>query len=642
MNALDYLLKANLYGLLFVGCHWLFLRRHTFFSLNRAYLLLSAALSLGLPLASLPTKTVETLPQLALPTSLLTLPETVITAPITQTLPDTPGIDWEQISLIIYGLIALLLLVRLAFRISGLMILIRKSPRQSEEAFVLVQSNDPAIATFSFFQFLVLNPADANNQLILRHELIHIRQWHSADVVGMAVLRAIFWAFPTLWLTDRLLRQVHEFLADKQPHQPTDYACFLVEYSFGLQTNSLTNGFFNPSLLKLRIQMLHRRATARWALGKYILVLPLVFGLLAMTTTRENISELISQETEPGTTVSGRVTGSNGKSLAGATIVVKNTRKGTSANSEGLYTLSGLPPNPTLVVSHIGYATKEIQTHGQTIVNITLEQTKNQLSPYVVVGYEGPAKSTGSTDQPSNLTTSTGEVFTVVEQNPEFPGGITALGQYLQKTIRYPADAHRYVIQGDVLVEFTITTDGTIDNAFIQKGIGGGCNEEALRVVRQMPRWVPGKQNGTPVATQFVLPIKFELEKFEDKRTGQVTPATQPDSAMKPVFIIDSSKNGRYGLYGDGSTDSQNRYAMPLSDSLRSTGTSVRVRGNALTGGEPLYIIDGIEVPIGTKGLKQLNPDNIQSITVLKDTASKAQYGLKAQHGVILITTKKK
>ncbi|WP_018617830.1 TonB family protein [Spirosoma luteum] len=642
MNALDYLLKANLYGLLFVGCYWLFLRRHTFFSLNRVYLLLSTVLSLLLPFAGLPAKTVETLPQLTLPSALAALPQTMIEAPAMDSLPTSSGTDWAQIGLILYGLIVLLLLVRLGVRIGRLLWLIRRSPRQLEGDFWLVQPHDPAIATFSFFRFLVLNPVDANNNLILRHELVHIRQWHSADVVGIATLRSIFWAFPTLWLADRLLRQVHEFLADKQPHQPTDYARFLVNYTFGLQTDSLTNGFFIPSLLKLRIQMLHQRATARWALGKYVLVLPLVFGLLAMTTARENIKEIISQATQPGIVISGLVTGPNGKPLAGATVVVKNARKGASANSEGVYTLSGLGPKPVLVASHIGFATKEIQTQGQTVVNITLEQTKNQLSPLLVVGYEGPPESTGSTTQQSSLTSSTGEVFTIVEQQPEFPGGKPALGQYLRSTIRYPADAHRYSIQGNVLVEFTITADGTIDNAFIQTGIGGGCNEEALRVVRQMPKWNPGKQNGNPVATQFVLPIKFELEKFEDKRTGQVIPTTQPDSARKFGVIIDKSKNAPFALYNDvDNGGNKERYTMPLPDSLQNprSSASIRIRGNVLTDGEPLYIIDGVEAPTG--GIRKITPDRIENITVLKGSAA-ATYGPKAQYGVILITTKKK
>ena len=84
MNTLDYLLKANLYGLLFVRCYWLLLRRHTFFSLNRAYLLVSVVLSLSLPLVSLPAQTVETIPQLSLPTAVprgeVGLPETSIAA----------------------------------------------------------------------------------------------------------------------------------------------------------------------------------------------------------------------------------------------------------------------------------------------------------------------------------------------------------------------------------------------------------------------------------------------------------------------------------------------------------------------------------------------------------------------------------
>ena len=238
---------------------------------------------------------------------------------------------------------------------------------------MLVQPHDPTIATFSFFRFLVLNPADTDNPLILRHELVHVRQWHSADVVGMAVLQAIFWAFPTLWLTDRLLRQVHEFLADKQTHQPNAYARFLVEYSFGLQTNSLTNGFFNPSLLKLRVQMLHQRATARWALSKYVLVLPLVFGLLAMTTAREQITAAATQEADDTITVSGQVTSSvDRKPMAGVTVIVKKPMQFTSTDSDGRYKLLNVAKDDTLEFSFVGFVNQSVPVNGHTAIHVSM------------------------------------------------------------------------------------------------------------------------------------------------------------------------------------------------------------------------------------------------------------------------------
>ena len=568
MNAFDYLLKSNLYGLLFVGCYWLFLRRHTFFKLNRAYLVASVVLSLIVPLMSLPAETLEPLPQLTLPTSALTMPVTTVTNAPVNAVPVNTLPDWEQLGLVVYGLIAVTLLVRLGLRINRLMRLIRHAPQQAGGGFMLVKPNDSTIATFSFFHFLVLNPADTDNDLIIRHELVHIRQWHSADVVGLAILRAIFWAFPTLWLTDRLLRQVHEFLADKQTHQPTEYARFLFEYSFGLQTNSLTNGFFNPSLLKLRIQMLHQRATARWALGKYVLVLPLVFGLLAMTTAREQITDVVNQAADDTTTVSGKVSGANGKPLVGAIVSVASTGKGVPTDAKGRFNLQNVPKTAILSISFEGYTLQTIPVNNRTAFDITLALASPDELPTMgaTKAYKAikPNPAMPIRTPPSSETIN-GKVYTAVEEPAVFPTGIPGLMQYIAHALQYPAKAKSAGIQGRVLVQFVVLPTGAIGSVTVKKGLGSGCDEEAVRVVRQMPRWIPGKQNGQPVATQFVLPIQFELEKKEDKRTGQVSPTTQPDSTPKFGIRIDNSKNGRYGLYGDGNTDSQEslRYAAP-------------------------------------------------------------------------------
>ena len=98
------------------------------------------------------------------------------------------------------------------------------------------------------------------------------------------------------------------------------------------------------------------------------------------------------------------------------------------------------------------------------------------------------------------------------EQQPEFVGGSEALAKYLQKNLRYPTAAARAGVQGKVFVEFTVGTDGRIERAKAIKGIGFGCDEEALRVINQMPNWRAGKQSGRPVRVRFTLPIAFRLE----------------------------------------------------------------------------------------------------------------------------------
>jgi len=102
--------------------------------------------------------------------------------------------------------------------------------------------------------------------------------------------------------------------------------------------------------------------------------------------------------------------------------------------------------------------------------------------------------------------------FTYVEQMPTFPDGEAALMKYLSANIKYPAIARENGISGSVIVQFVVAKDGTIKNAKVMRGIGGGCNEEALRVVNSMPNWKPGKHNGREVPVTFTLPIKFVLQ----------------------------------------------------------------------------------------------------------------------------------
>jgi len=95
---------------------------------------------------------------------------------------------------------------------------------------------------------------------------------------------------------------------------------------------------------------------------------------------------------------------------------------------------------------------------------------------------------------------------------PEFPGGEGALHQYLAENIKYPQMAKESGIQGRVFVTFVVERNGKVTDVKVLRGIGGGCDEEAIRVVQNMPSWTPGKQRGKPVRVQFNLPVKFTLQ----------------------------------------------------------------------------------------------------------------------------------
>ena len=104
------------------------------------------------------------------------------------------------------------------------------------------------------------------------------------------------------------------------------------------------------------------------------------------------------------------------------------------------------------------------------------------------------------------------EIFQIVEEMPAFPGGEGKLMEYVAKNIKYPQIARETGIQGRVFVGFVVEPDGSISNVKLLRGIGGGCDEEAMRVIKSLPKWKPGKQRGKPVRVSYQIPVFFKLQ----------------------------------------------------------------------------------------------------------------------------------
>lgn len=140
----------------------------------------------------------------------------------------------------------------------------------------------------------------------------------------------------------------------------------------------------------------------------------------------------------------------------------------------------------------------------------TIEEIKeNETGATEVIG-------TGDVVFEEPVVESTGEeedkIFYAVEQQAEFPGGVAAMMKFLQKNIKYPASAKRMGIEGKVFVKFIVDKEGGISNIEIMKGMNADLDKEAIRVIKMMPPWKPGKQNGRAVKSQFVLPVYFKLD----------------------------------------------------------------------------------------------------------------------------------
>lgn len=159
--------------------------------------------------------------------------------------------------------------------------------------------------------------------------------------------------------------------------------------------------------------------------------------------------------------------------------------------------VAATPPPPTTTIINIVEDDVEIEDE------ITIDAEANattEIQEYVPVKHEEEEEIVEA------------EIFQIVEAMPDFPGGDAARMKFLRDNIKYPQIARESGIQGTVYVTFVVEKDGRVTDIRVLRGIGGGCDEEAVRVIKAMPRWQPGKQRGKPVRVQFNMPIKFTLQ----------------------------------------------------------------------------------------------------------------------------------
>lgn len=155
------------------------------------------------------------------------------------------------------------------------------------------------------------------------------------------------------------------------------------------------------------------------------------------------------------------------------------------------------PPPPPKQVTQIKIVSNDVKIDDNVDIDVNADMNTQ------VAQYTPPVQEEDVQEQP---------IFTVVEDKPSFPGGEAALMKFLATHINYPALAKESGIQGRVFISFVVEPSGNIDHVKVLRGIGGGCDEEAIRVVKSMPKWNPGKQRGKPVRVAFTLPINFKLE----------------------------------------------------------------------------------------------------------------------------------
>lgn len=441
MNQLPpYLLQSGACLVLLYFVYWLFLRKDTFFDVNRIYLISSLLFSLLIPLFRfsflIPSDEETTLYVLL---DAVTINATKIEETFTQ------NRSVLEYLIIIYLTGVVIFTARFIFQIGQLLWIIRKYGISNQDGMrvVFVDSN---YSPFSFFNIIFINRKEMNQENIgeiIAHEQVHIRQNHSIDLILLEFLTIVQWFNPVIWFYRTSVKSVHEYLADEgvlqSGYNPVSYQQALLGQTLGIQVNDLTNNF-NHSLLTKRFIMMTKNKSNRLARLKVLLAAPAVFMLAVIFTTSPVVQTMAQVESK-------------------------------MQQQKNSPTTPPVPPPPPKVD----------------------DQKPQSKAPE--------------------------DVFTVVEEMPQFPGGDEARMKYLMENIKYPEEARKNGIQGTVYVSYVVEKDGSISNVKVLRGIDKECDEVAMNVIKNMPNWIPGKQRGQAVRVQFNMPIRFTLGEKEEKKT---------------------------------------------------------------------------------------------------------------------------
>ncbi len=446
----------------------LFLRKETFFKLNRWFLLGSVLFSVVLPILKFRVfnpKPVILAEVTVTPYRNLLEAITIYSHGFSGSV-ETAIISTNML-IYVYLIGVIFFLGRFLFRILQILLIIRKNELQFADGFKMVILKKE-MSPFSFLNYVFVSQTLLQNKgydKMISHELEHVKQGHSLDVIILEILTVFQWFNPFMWMLRHAIRENHEYLAD-QAVLTTGvnrgyYKKLLLDQFVGGQLVIANN--FNTSLIKNRIKMMSKIKSPKYAISK------IVFGVLVAAAL---IIAFACEQKESVDTI------------APEEQVVKLTIQGEKLKIDG--TSDDIQKLKNMFSEDSGF---EIVT--DSMGNVLLTKKAEDVS-----------KTLDSDEQ----------VFFIVEEMPEFPGGEMALREYIANAVKYPETAQKNGIQGKVYVTFVVGKDGFVKNTSIARGVDPSLDSEALRVIKNLPKWQPGMQKGVPVNVSYTVPINFKLQ----------------------------------------------------------------------------------------------------------------------------------
>ena len=549
-----FLISTSLVLTLLYVPYTLLLRKEHFFRQNRFTLLVILVLSLVLPFCDVPALYPEEL--LA---GLFSKPapasEAIVefssTEQIASTTPLEPikfaeahirplGILPWLCQLYVVGTL-IVLTIRL-WQFARIRHLIRKGCLWSDvENGITIHCHTEDVAPCSWMRHIVISEHDYlyHRHEILLHEVGHVRSLHSWDIVLLTLVQTIQWYNPFAYMLGASLRDVHEYEADdyvlRQGVTASEYQTLLLKTAVGNSAYAFANNF-NHSLIKNRIIMMKNKKSSPWTRMKALLLLPVALvAVVAISCTSPKEKKAENQLSNVS------VKGDNPRLVFifedDTEIYIKGEQLNfdnhdanfdylepcglKSENIDGISVLQGEEAEAIFGESGkngaILFRIKDKTAKDMTTALAEYAQRTGNEEP-LKLSIKKPAtideiQAVGYTPTPKDKDPAAeqGEIFQVVEEMPMFPGGMDELMKFMQTNIRYPKEAQARSIQGRVIVQFVVNKDGSICDEHVVKAVDSQLDAEAIRIIRSMPNWTPGKQRGEPVRVRFTLPVAFRL-----------------------------------------------------------------------------------------------------------------------------------
>lgn len=565
---LIYGIKVNIAIGLFYLLYLLFLRKDTFLHIRRLFFLSAVFFSLLYPLFTV--SVLGDLPFLnsrPVQTTVTVLVGDVAATGVMEETALAFVISWREMVPALLLPVTLFFAFRFIWQLVAIIRLRMRSEGRVMDGVVVYQFRE-RLTPFSFFGWIFIHieqHTEEELRQILLHEQVHVRQWHSADILLMELLCVLFWWNPFVWLMKREMAVNLEYLADqgvlRRGIDSRDYQYHLLRLTYQKTAVQIVNNF-NVSQLKQRIMMMNQTKSPGRKLAKYLLMLPLILVLITANS-------LYAQQQEPQKKKQNKTAQSEKQpqeaDTDGVFIVVENQPEFPGGPAEMMKFLSDNIQYP------VEAQKKGIQ--GRVVCNFVVEKDGSLSNFKVVRGVDPlldaeavrvlsampkwkPGTQRGKAvrvrytvpvffrlqenDEAKTAAVETNQIeegrvqkYFKADKAPEFPGGEQAFFQFLSERIRYPVKAQENHIQGSVVVSYTIDKTGKVTEVSVKSNADPLLAKEAVRVIGEMPDWTPGMSKNKPVS---VIQKQYFLFRLEGEGVSSLPPAPPaPDDAIVVV-----------------------------------------------------------------------------------------------------------